>query len=79
MRLIHVGTYKEARREARRLKESADSDGPTPIYKIVKSPYAGFTVYEFDPDVYVDHLSDQLIDGVPPLPGFRGQWGAYLE
>ena len=79
MRLINAGTYEEAWREVQRLKESAGGDGPVPMYKIVKSPYAGFTVYAFDPDLYVDHLSDQVIDGVPSLPGFMGQWGAHVE
>ncbi len=82
MELMHAGTYEEARREVLRHKESAGSDGPVMIYRIVKSPYAGFTVYAFDADLYAEHVSDQLFDGLPSLPGLPGsmnQWKALVK
>ncbi len=66
MEVIHANTYEEAWREVCRRKESAS--GPTPLYRIVKSPYAGFDVVAIDRELYADALADELIDGLPTLP-----------
>ena len=69
MELVHAGTYEEARQEIQRLKEGVDSAAT--VYKIVKSPYSGFDVIAIESDLYADILSDHVIDGLPPFPGFR--------
>ena len=66
MEVIHAKTYEEAWREICRRKESAS--GPTPLYRIVNSPYAGFDVVAIDRELYADALADELIDGLPTLP-----------
>ena len=66
MEVIHAKTYEEAWREVCRRKESAS--GPAPLYRIVKSPYAGFDVVAIDRELYADALTDELIDGLPTLP-----------
>lgn len=68
MELIHAGTYEKARQEVRRLKEGAE--GAATVYKIVKSPYSGFDVIAIESDLYADMLPSQLVDGLPPFPGF---------
>ena len=40
------------------------------VYRIVKSPYSGFDVIAIESDLYADMLSNQLVDGLPPFPGF---------
>lgn len=66
MEVIHAKTYEEAWREVCRRKESVS--GPTPLYRIVKSPYAGFDIVAVDRELYADALTDELIDGLPVLP-----------
>lgn len=66
MEVMHAKTYEEAWREVCRRREGAS--GPPLLYRIVKSPYAGFDVVAIDPELYADALTDELIDGLPVLP-----------
>lgn len=68
MEVIHAKTYEEAWREVCRRRKSAS--GPAPLYRIVKSPYAGFDIVAVDPELYADALAGELIDGLPTLPRF---------
>ena len=72
MELIHAESYEEAWREVQRLK--ADAGDTAPVYKIVSSPYGGFVIVALDVGLYTDMISDELIDGLPPIPPFKKVW-----
>ena len=44
---------------------NARSSGAELIYKIVKSPYAGFDIVAIEPELYTDVLEGELVDGMP--------------
>ena len=63
MELMHANTYEDAQREIQRRRASAG--GAELIYKIVKSPYAGFDIVAIEPELYTDMLEGELVDGMP--------------
>ena len=72
MELTHAESYDDAWREVQRLK--ADSGDASLVYKIVSSPYGGYVIVALDAGLYTDMVSDELVDGLPPIPPFKRVW-----
>lgn len=78
MEFFHAETYEDARREVQRLKDN--SEGPTKIYKIVKSAYEGYDIVAVESDLYADMVSTHWVDGLPTIRQFeKARLGDHVE